>query len=1102
MAVVQTVEKLKVFISYSRADAKFADELVAGLEFDGGFNITIDRHSIEQGDDDWRARLRVLIEAADTIVFVLSPESAASKMCRWEVAYAAELEKRILPVLHLPLNGVEPPPGLSRPNYVDFTTAPTLIAGIRELANSLRKNFTWLREGTRLLNLALDWKRKGKRDNRLLTGPDLQEAKEWLAACPKTEQPTELHRDYIHASEVAEVARLDDERNRLAELAAAQAQAAAAAQRVAARTYGGLAMALVLAAAAGWFGWDASRKSEANRALTNTTQVAQSGLAALVAAPLVDDKLGKDSGSAALLALESLPDETSDDFILKTRKYDALSVFQLDRALRSLREIAVLEGDTLSLTQARWSPSGTKIVTASVGGSVIVWDTERWIPAVRLKGHRKNVFAVQWSPDGQRIATVSEDWTVRIWDVATGREIALLGNHTGLVTHAVWSQDGRLILTASGDRTARVWNAGTGDEIKRLDGHQGPVLEATWNQDASRVATVSGNTARIWDTATWTEVAKTVGNDGQIQKAAWNPDGLRLLLVSKGGSAAIWNYSTRQEQRLKGRAGHAVWDRDGTRILTSFNGDLRVWDAENGNELALSETIGKAIVASEWAPSGLHIASATEDLGAIIWDSSTGQLIASLDGHTAYVWDVSWGSDGKRVVTASHDGTARVWNIYDKKSVAQLGDQSGPTRLAQYSPDGQKIMTVSVDGTTRIWGAEDWLQISQFSIPCAGAIADVQGNCFNGLASWSPDSRFIATATSADKIAMIWDVSTAKQIVKLSGHGGDIINVRWNPKGDMLATSSFDLTARLWDATTGNQLARLDGHTGEVNSAVFSPDGTLIATASEDGTARIWDLNGRELARCEGHDGSVRLAKWSPEGKWILTASADKSARVWDAHTCKEVARLEGHWTGLNDAAWSPDGKLIVTGADDQTARIWDASTGKQLALLEGHAGRVHTAAWSADGKLIVTNVIPIRGMSGRSDHSITSARVWNALSGREVARLDAHDDMILSAEWSPIIAADGSTQIVTASADQSARVWRVYTTTQALVDAAKARVPRCLTLAQRQQYFLAAAPPTWCVERKLWPYQTTEWQAWLPLQRAWLASGRQGQAPPLPETE
>ena len=54
---------------------------------------------------------------------------------------------------------------------------------------------------------------------------------------------------------------------------------------------------------------------------------------------------------------------------------------------------------------------------------------------------------------------------------------------------------------------------------------------------------------------------------------------------------------------------------------------------------------------------------------------------------------------------------------------------------------------------------------------------------------------------------------------------------------------------------------------------------------------------------------------------------------------------------------------------------------------------------------------------------------------------------------------------LATACDDGTARLRRVYPTPQALVDAAKARAARCLTQAQRREYFLPAAPPLWCVE-------------------------------------
>ena len=59
-------------------------------------------------------------------------------------------------------------------------------------------------------------------------------------------------------------------------------------------------------------------------------------------------------------------------------------------------------------------------------------------------------------------------------------------------------------------------------------------------------------------------------------------------------------------------------------------------------------------------------------------------------------------------------------------------------------------------------------------------------------------------------------------------------------------------------------------------------------------------------------------------------------------------------------------------------------------------------------------------------------------------------------------------------------------------MDRAKADVPRCLTQAQRKAFFLSRDPPTWCIEKAKWPYDTTEW-------KQWLHDLEDGENPPLP---
>jgi hypothetical protein len=129
--------KLRVFISYSRDDLKFADQLNAALNA-YGFDCVIDRHGIS-GGEEWKRRLSSLISEADTVVFVLSPTSARSTVCVWEVEEATRLSKRILPVTCRQLEGVSPPPQLRERNNIHlFLRGPKSIGfGLRRRPRGL-----------------------------------------------------------------------------------------------------------------------------------------------------------------------------------------------------------------------------------------------------------------------------------------------------------------------------------------------------------------------------------------------------------------------------------------------------------------------------------------------------------------------------------------------------------------------------------------------------------------------------------------------------------------------------------------------------------------------------------------------------------------------------------------------------------------------------------------------------------------------------------------------------------------------------------------------------------------------------------------------------
>jgi hypothetical protein len=203
---VAQAEKLVVFISYSRDDLTFSDQLVTTLEF-AGFDARIDRRGIH-GAENWQEKLGTLIREADTVVFVLSPSSAVSKICAREVEQAVALGKRIIPVVCRPLDGAAAPPALAALNYIFFYDEPekpgtSWRAGMLELEKALRTDMGWLREQTRLQQRAIEWDQGGRSPARLIASQqDIQTAKVWSIRRPKgAPPPTELALAFIAASE-------------------------------------------------------------------------------------------------------------------------------------------------------------------------------------------------------------------------------------------------------------------------------------------------------------------------------------------------------------------------------------------------------------------------------------------------------------------------------------------------------------------------------------------------------------------------------------------------------------------------------------------------------------------------------------------------------------------------------------------------------------------------------------------------------------------------------------------------------------------------------------------------------------------------------------
>jgi tetratricopeptide (TPR) repeat protein len=191
--------KAKVFISYSRKDVAFADRLEAALKA-RGFEPLIDRSEIYAFEDWWK-RIEALIAGADTLVFVLSPDSAASEVARKEVAFAASLNKRFAPIVFRPVSNEAVPEALAKLNFAFFDDEARFEACADRLAEALDTDIDWIRQHTAFGEQARQWALARAPGGLLLRSPVLEQAERWIAARPRTAPaPTEETQVFIRAS--------------------------------------------------------------------------------------------------------------------------------------------------------------------------------------------------------------------------------------------------------------------------------------------------------------------------------------------------------------------------------------------------------------------------------------------------------------------------------------------------------------------------------------------------------------------------------------------------------------------------------------------------------------------------------------------------------------------------------------------------------------------------------------------------------------------------------------------------------------------------------------------------------------------------------------
>jgi WD40 repeat protein len=219
-----------------------------------------------------------------------------------------------------------------------------------------------------------------------------------------------------------------------------------------------------------------------------------------------------------------------------------------DLATGRMRPVQVI-----GLSSAAFAPDGAAIIAgrreAAGGPFVSVWSTDpnQVEPLLTIPEEKSWVFFARFSPDGSRIVTASADGKARVWRRPPGKW-AIAGppvvlEHGDRVFDAVFSPDGRRIATSSADRQARIWTV-DGSLVWPFR-HSKEVWQIGFSSDGRRLVTASlDETARIWDVESG-GLQLTLSHPSGVRAAAFRPGGSGVVTGSDDGRVRLWRTEVR-----------------------------------------------------------------------------------------------------------------------------------------------------------------------------------------------------------------------------------------------------------------------------------------------------------------------------------------------------------------------------------------------------------------------------------------------------------------------------------------------------------------------------------------------------------------------------
>jgi WD40 repeat protein/serine/threonine protein kinase len=492
----------------------------------------------------------------------------------------------------------------------------------------------------------------------------------------------------------------------------------------------------------------------------------------------------------------------------------------------------------------KFSPDGTRLASLSSPDQLTVWDTNQWIVIRQISGVRlvgAHIGKLDFSPDGRALVIGDADHHLRVIDIASGStNFDIPDAHSEGITAVAWSPNGSVIASGSGYSSGpiRLWDAASGNHIGELKGHTTWICELIFSRDSQRLYSSSADqTIRIWDVEQQQCLTTLHGNTDEVYGLALSPDGTTLASASKDGVIAFWDaYPHPEEEQPRvidlDQCASPAFSPDSRVLAAQQEGIVRLFDLSTSKEIDKIPELGYDVSTVAYSPDERLLVSGSLNGRIRVWYYPERRLLREVGDSNAPINFSAFRSDGMRFFSINAKGEAIWWDTLTWQQVGTfILEPEFVSSAKAVSPDGR--FAAASTGV----GSVCWLNAETGKLLATSNT--IHRHAAVGISFSDDGSR--AASVAEDGTVAIWDTSSFKPITAFKGHMQGAHGVAFSPDGCRLATGGSGHEAvKLWDLSTDRELMTLTGQGSVFSFVAFSHDGKWLAACSRESKLHLW----------------------------------------------------------------------------------------------------------------------------------------------------------------------------------------------------------------------------------------------------------------------